>query len=305
MIVCQVFIWFVLYSILGWIWESTYCTIVEGSWQNRGFLYGPYCPIYGTGILGIMLLWHQVLEQGTPPAWYEVFLVVMVGSAVLEYFTHWALEKLFHAYWWDYSNMPLNINGRICLPASIFFGLGGLLVVYVLYQPTARFISSADPIITELFSLALMAMIAADTAITASSLASIARAASSINNDINAHMDRLVASAGRRYEAAADSISESRDGAMRMIRAAGASVLQREEELVKQAEAESAERAQVLADERERFAERRRSRQITQMGSAVLRAARRAKGFVPSPSLPNTPSYEQLSKLWRDILTKK
>ena len=164
MFVCQLFVWFVIYSVVGWLWESTYCTIVERTWQNRGFLYGPYCPIYGTGIVGIMLLWHHVLEQGTAPAWYEVFFVVMVGSAVLEYVTHWALEKLFHAYWWDYSNMPLNLNGRICLPASTFFGLGGLLVVYVLYEPTNRIIVATDPLVTEFFSLVMMAVVAADTA---------------------------------------------------------------------------------------------------------------------------------------------
>ena len=62
--------------------------------------------------------------------WWQIFLVAFLGSIVLEYGTSWALEKLFHAYWWDYSSMPLNINGRVCFPYSVGFGVAGLIVVY-------------------------------------------------------------------------------------------------------------------------------------------------------------------------------
>ncbi len=62
--------------------------------------------------------------------WWQIFLVAFFGSIVLEYGTSWALEKLFHAYWWDYSRMPLNINGRVCFPYSVGFGVAGLIVVY-------------------------------------------------------------------------------------------------------------------------------------------------------------------------------
>jgi uncharacterized membrane protein len=304
MFVCQLFVWFVLYSIVGWIWESAYCTVIEHKWQNRGFLYGPYCPIYGTGIVGIMLLWHTVLERGETPAWYQVFLVVMVGSAILEYATHWALEKLFHAYWWDYSNMPLNLNGRICLPASVFFGLGGLLVVYVLYGPTTRLITSADPLATELFSLVLMAIIAADTAITASSLASIARTASNINRSVNAHMDRFVAKAEDKRQSIATEISEQREQAAQAIRDAGESLRGREEAIYREAEDQERERSQRIAQERERFASRVRRRQLNQMGAAARLAAQRAKGAVTSIEKADLPGYDQLTELWHDLLEK-
>ena len=295
MFVCQLFVWFVIYSVVGWLWESTYCTIVERTWQNRGFLYGPYCPIYGTGIVGIMLLWHHVLEQGTAPAWYEVFFVVMVGSAVLEYVTHWALEKLFHAYWWDYSNMPLNLNGRICLPASTFFGLGGLLVVYVLYEPTNRIIVATDPLMTEFFSLVMMAVVAADTAVTASSLASIARAASAINRGINDHMDRFVLDVQERGEAVREELDTRRtETSAALAAAAGAA-----------REAASASRRrieQLESDERERFAAALRASHLGQMGATVRGAANRAIGSVSPDRLPDTPNREQLVKLWRDML---
>lgn len=286
MLVCQIFVWFIVYSVVGWIWESTYCTIVERKWQNRGFLYGPACPIYGTGIVGIMLLWHHTLEQGTTLAWWQVFLAMAVGSAILEYVTHWALEKLFHAYWWDYSNMPLNLNGRICLPATIFFGLGGLLVVYVLYQPTVDIIASADPLLTEALSLVLMAIMAADAAITASSLASIAHAASAINQGVNDHMDRLVLETQERSAQARRELSERREAFKEEVKQRDAAIKTARER------------------ERERFAERLRASHLGQMGSLTRSAARRAMGAVSPDRLPESPEREQLVKLWHDMLDR-
>ena len=302
MFVCQVFVWFVIYSVVGWIWESTYCTIVERRWQNRGFLYGPVCPIYGTGIVGIMLLWGQMVRAGHTMTWYQVFLTVMVGSAILEYVTHWALEKLFHAYWWDYSNMPLNLNGRICLPASTFFGLGGLLIIYVLYEPTVQIISLADPLATESSALILMAAIAADTAITASSLASIARAASAINQGVNDHMDRFVINVQERGAQVAGELEERRDETTQALKAAAASVRRREEALSEQLE-RSQQTAQERVDaERKRFAAAMRASQVGQMGTLVRSAANRAMRSVSPDQLPDTPEREQLAQLWRDML---
>ena len=293
MFVCQVFVWFVVYSVVGWVWESTYCTIVERRWQNRGFLYGPVCPIYGTGIVAIMLIWHHLLETGESPAWWQVFLVTMVGSAVLEYATHWTLERLFHAYWWDYSNMPLNLNGRICLPASTFFGLGGLLVVYVLYEPTVRIVASANPLVTELCSLVLMAAIAADTAVTASSLASVSRAASAINRSLNDHMDQFVIEAQERGEEARRELEEAREERREAMQ-------QARETLRELREAAADRRAQ----ERERFAASLRETQLGQMSALSRAAVRRAMGSVSPDRLPDTPEREQLARLWRDMLDR-
>lgn len=291
MFVCQVFVWFVVYSIVGWIWESTYCTVVERRWQNRGFLYGPVCPIYGTGIVAVMLLWHHLLDTGGSLAWWQVFLIVMCGSAVLEYVTHWGLERLFHAYWWDYSNMPLNLNGRICLPASTFFGLGGLLIVYVLYEPTTRIVAAANPLATEFFSLVLMAAIAADTAITASSLASVSSAASAINRSLNDHMDRFVIEAQERGDEARREFAEAREE--------GHEALQQAREALNEHREEAAE---WRAQERERFAESLRATQLGQMSALSRSAVRRAVGAVSPDSLPDTPEREQLARLWHDML---
>lgn len=94
---------------------------------NRGFLIGPYCPIYGMGALSVTLL----LDRYKSNPLLLFFLGVLVAS-VLEYATSWIMEKIFNARWWDYSNDKFNINGRICLATMIPFGLLGLLLLYVL-----------------------------------------------------------------------------------------------------------------------------------------------------------------------------
>lgn len=267
--------WLVLYGIVGWLYESTYSTICERRWENRGFLYGPVCPIYGTGIVSIMALWQLCLANDITPTWWQVFIASFVGSAVLEYSTHWLLERLFHAYWWDYSNMPLNLNGRICLPASLLFGIGGLFVVYVLYEPTVALTSSMSPLFIEVVSLLLMATIASDTAITVSALAQFARVAANINNSVNSHMEQFVASAVEKGSAAAAGLQERRDGA-----------------------------ADAIARERERFAAGVRDSALGSMGHYARAAARRIKGIATMDRMPSIPGAEYLSKLWGDVRGK-
>lgn len=120
----------IVFSVLGWVYECIYCSIKSGHWENRGFLFGPVCPIYGTGAISVFILVEYVhfMSFEVPPLW-QIFLIFALGSAVLEYTTSWIMEKFFHARWWDYSNLPLNLNGRICLPASILFGVMGILIL--------------------------------------------------------------------------------------------------------------------------------------------------------------------------------
>ncbi len=162
--VSTLFIWFVLYSILGWIYETAYCSVKSLKWDDRGMLIGPYCPIYGVGaVLDVLLL------SGLPN-WKAVFLACMLGSAVLEYTTSYLTERIFHAVWWDYSNIPFNFHGRICLPCSLGFGVAGIVVLYGIH-PYMRSFTNLIPLDwQEPAALALMAVFAADCALTADSL---------------------------------------------------------------------------------------------------------------------------------------
>ena len=282
MSICAIFIWFVIFSFAGWIYESTYCTVNERRWENRGFLYGPVCPIYGTGTIVVLLMWHVAQAKGVDLAWWQIFLCSFIGSAILEYSTHCTLERLFHAYWWDYSNMPLNLNGRICLPASILFGLGGVFVVRVLYEPTLALTADVNHTVVEIVSLLLMALISADTAITVSALTRFARAAARLNNSVNEHMEQFVAGAVEKGEAAAAGLAERRDGAVDKIDSLTDS----------------------MARERDRFAATIQDSILGELPQNVRAASRRAKGFVTIDRMPNIPGAEYLSKLWGNVRKK-
>ena len=247
--VSRYIVWLVVFAVFGWIYESTYCTIVERRWQNRGFLYGPLCPIYGFGFIGMVAAWQQVLATGMVVDPWQVFLACALGSIVLEYATSWAMEQLFHARWWDYTDMPLNINGRVCLPATILFGLMGLLVVYVLYEPTIELTNQLTPVTIEVLALVMVALVSADTTLTAAALTQFVDMASAVNRTVNAHMDKLVDGAVERSSAAAAGLRERKAAADR---------------------------------EREALAAQLRASHINGMSSLVSSAARRIHKVVPS-----------------------
>jgi len=130
------FLYFFIYSVLGWIAEMLYCRLFEGKWTNRGFLYGPYCPIYGFG--GIIVAFLLKPFSSNPVL---IFLLGCILTSLLEYITSYIMEKLFDAKWWDYSNIPLNINGRVCLLNSVLFGILGLFLTYIVHPYTESLIS--------------------------------------------------------------------------------------------------------------------------------------------------------------------
>ncbi|MCI8404354.1 MAG: putative ABC transporter permease [Clostridia bacterium] len=109
---------FFIYAFLGWCIEVIFCGLEEGHFINRGFLNGPVCPIYGVGGVTVILCLTPI--SGNIP-------LLFVGSAILTSFlelvTGFALDKIFHARWWDYSDMPFNIGGYICLKFSVYWGL--------------------------------------------------------------------------------------------------------------------------------------------------------------------------------------
>ena len=128
--------YFIVYAFLGWVCEDIYCGIGKRKFINRGFLYGPYCPIYGFGAL---LVIYPLLMVSKHPI--VVFIFGMVLTSILEYITSFVMEKLFATRWWDYSTYPFNINGRICLQNSLLFGLMALVVVYGLHPIVSRFVA--------------------------------------------------------------------------------------------------------------------------------------------------------------------
>lgn len=163
-------IWFILFSFLGWVWETIFCSITKHHFQNRGFLFGPICPIYGASAL-LFIAVMAVIPESTPV--WGLFLIFALGSAVVEFLTSWYLEKRFHARWWDYSNVPLNIQGRICLPATIGFGAAGLAGAKYLIPLLAQVSDRIPPIVFEVSALVFMGILGADFALTEAGLSQL------------------------------------------------------------------------------------------------------------------------------------
>ncbi len=135
----QYFIYFFIYAIIGYISEVIYCSIPAKRLVNRGFLHGPYLPIYGFGALLVVV----------PLMFFEahpllVFGIAMLLTSALEYLTSYFLEMIFHTQLWDYSGKFANINGRVCLLNSILFGMMGLAATYWLH-PFLNNVVSAIP----------------------------------------------------------------------------------------------------------------------------------------------------------------
>lgn len=123
---CRYVFLFFIYSFLGWCLEVACKLVSDHKFVNRGFLIGPYCPIYGHGALIMTILLNRYLNDPV-----TLFIMIILCCSLLEYFTSYFLEKIFHTRWWDYSGYRFNINGRICLETMVPFGLFGLFIMYV------------------------------------------------------------------------------------------------------------------------------------------------------------------------------
>ncbi len=125
--ICFLILLFVIYSFLGWCMEIVDTYYHEKKIVNRGYMIGPYCPIYGTGAL--LVIWRLSDYIDKP---IGLFVTSMVLCSIIEYACSYIMEKLFNTRWWDYSDKKFNINGRICLETMIPFGIGCMLVMYII-----------------------------------------------------------------------------------------------------------------------------------------------------------------------------
>lgn len=163
--ICQWFLYFAIYSVLGWVCETVYCSVIQRKFVNRGFLNGPVCPIYGVGAVLVIFLLQ-------PAAGNIVLLFVsgLVVTTVLEYLTSVLLEKLFHMKWWDYSQFKLQINGRVCLLNSMMFGTLSVFVMLVLHPRVKNLVGLIPAVFVPWVSLVIAAIFIADTIVTVRSI---------------------------------------------------------------------------------------------------------------------------------------
>jgi len=114
----------IIYSFIGWLIESIYVSFHQKKLINSGFLYGPFCPIYGFGALILVFTFKDLSTN-----FFLIFITAIVIMSLWEYFISWLMELIFQIKWWDYSNRLLNIKGRICLLNSFFWGILSLLLI--------------------------------------------------------------------------------------------------------------------------------------------------------------------------------
>ena len=133
---------FYIYCFFGWIFESTYVSLKQGRFVNRGFLRLPLLPLYGTG--AVMMLWVSL------PVKNNLFLVYISGviaATILEYVTGYAMERLFKMKYWDYSNQRFNIHGYICLSSSIAWGFLTIFMTEIVHKPVEDLVLHLNPVL--------------------------------------------------------------------------------------------------------------------------------------------------------------
>lgn len=158
------FVYFIFTAIIGYIYETIAMTVWSGRWDNRGFLFGPLIPIYGAGCLvGLVVFGNMITEFNM----LQVFLAGFLASAILEYPTSVIMEKIFHQRWWDYSIGPLNIDGRVSILSSLGFGIGAVLIVYLLNPTFVPIIWNIDPAVIRFMCVILGTLFVADVILSA------------------------------------------------------------------------------------------------------------------------------------------
>ncbi|HHU59503.1 TPA: putative ABC transporter permease [bacterium] len=146
-IVLEWFLYFVIYSLIGYLFEVIYCSLRNKKLTNRGFLRSPFCPLYGFGAVFVLLLVNPFIDN--------VILVLILGiviTSTVEYIAGYIMDKVFNMKWWDYSSYKFNIHGRVCLLNSLMFGALVVLLVYFVHPFVAGLISSLSfPVLLALF----------------------------------------------------------------------------------------------------------------------------------------------------------
>ena len=157
----QLVIYFTVFSVVGYFIEVLFCSIQQRKMTNRGFLFGPCLPIYGFGGLFMMFLTRNVADNI-----FLTFLISMTIGAVVEYFSSFLLEKIFHVRWWDYSlTDKFNLNGRICLRNTLAFGIGGCIMIYFALPVLENLLKVTPFAVQLIISIILVVILLIDTII--------------------------------------------------------------------------------------------------------------------------------------------
>lgn len=173
----DLFFYWVVYSFLGWILETVYASIKNRKFINRGFLYGPMCPVYGFGAL-ILIIFSNPIKNNI----FSLFLFATVATSALEYFTGYILETAFKTTWWDYSHDFLNIKGRICVTFSLLWGIGAVIFIKYIHPSIINISNIISTNLGYIILQIIFIIIIIDFIFTLKSLANLNKLLTQLNN---------------------------------------------------------------------------------------------------------------------------
>ena len=172
------FLLFMIYAVIGWFVEVTAMFLHKHRFINRGFLIGPYCPVYGYGALCMTLLLTKYQDDI-----FVLFGMSVLVCSILEYITSYIMEKLFKARWWDYSKKKFNLNGRICLSNAIMFGIGGVFIIFFVNPIILGFLYNNPKQILNIVTLILLVTYLIDNILSFKIIYSFKQTARTITHD--------------------------------------------------------------------------------------------------------------------------
>lgn len=165
------FLYFCFYACAGWCMETIYCSIMERRFVPRGFLHGPLCPIYGVGVL-LMILFFEPFKDNL----VVFYLVSTVVMSAWEYFVGWFLEVTTHMKYWDYSMYRFNLKGRICLWVCLVWGALSYVCIFWIHPPVAALFAGIPLLTRQIAAIVLAVAVLADAVVTIRELALMTKA---------------------------------------------------------------------------------------------------------------------------------
>ena len=181
------FLLYFIYSIIGWFLEVGLAFYEHKKFVNRGFLIGPYCPIYGVGCLLLTILLSKYINEPGVIFAFSIFI-----CATLEYLTSYLMEKIFKLRWWDYSNMKFNINGRICLETLIPFGIIGVLAVKYISPFLINTINSINFNVLVIINIIILSILITDILISFNVVFNLKNVTRNLNKDSTEEIKKAI-----------------------------------------------------------------------------------------------------------------
>lgn len=186
--ICFYFLMFYCYSIMGWIVECIVCSFHQKKLvHDRGFLIGPYCPIYG---FGAMYMYFFLSRYYNDPI--VLFVMSFFGNSLIEYLTSYLMEKIFKARWWDYSNKKFNLEGRICLSNCLAFGFLGIIFIYFINPVFLFLVDFIPPLLLIIISIFLFITFLLDLILSFSIMTKLKINLTNIRKDATSDIDKEV-----------------------------------------------------------------------------------------------------------------